>query len=175
MAADVFAYDVASQQWRQAAALPRELVVDVPTLSADGRWLSFRARSRPPRTPPVAILLDLETGELHDPVVDVGPYVTFDSVVTGDGQGIVISTQADLDPRVGNTDHNLELFYYDFATRTISQITETIGGIGSSPGGCPHIARRSAATVAWSCSEAFLSFLLSSATWTGRCATSVMA
>ncbi len=133
----VFTYDVASEEWRQTAALPRELVADVPTLSADGRWLSFRARSRPPRLPPVAVLLDLETGALHDPVVDVGSYVTFDSVVTGDGQGIVISTQADLDPRVRNADHNLELFHYDFATRTFTQITETVGGIGSSPGGCP--------------------------------------
>jgi hypothetical protein len=74
---------------------------------------------------------------LQDPVVDVGPYVTFDSVVTGDGRGIIISTQADLDPRVGNADHNLELFHYDFAARTFRQITETLGGIGSRPGECP--------------------------------------
>jgi hypothetical protein len=133
----VFAYDVEGNQWRQVAALPRELVVDVPALSADGRWLSFTVRSRPPRFAPVAVLLNVETGELHDPAVDVGLFVTFDAVVTGDGQGLVISSQADLDPRVGNADRNLELFYYDLAARTFTQITETVGGIGTTPGGCP--------------------------------------
>jgi len=132
----VFTYDVAKTEWRQVVALPQSIVVDVPTLSADGRWLSFSARSRP-GTPPSALMLDLDTGELHDPIVDVGPFIAFDSVVTGDGQGIVISTQADLDPRVGNADHNLELFHYDFATRTFHQISETTGGIGKTPGGCP--------------------------------------
>jgi len=132
----VFAYNANEDEWRHVAALPRSIVVDVPTLSADGRWLSFRARSRP-GIPPSALLLDLQTGELHDPAVDVGPFASADSVITGDGQGIVISTQADLDPRVGNADHNLELFYYDRATRELRQITETIGGIGRTPGGCP--------------------------------------
>jgi len=132
----VFAYNVENNEWRQAAALPQSIVVDVPTLSADGQWLSFRARFRP-GIPQSALLLNLQTGELHDPVVDVGPFATADSVVTGDGRGIVISTQADLDPRVGNADHNLELFYYDLATREVRQITETIEGIGRTPGGCP--------------------------------------
>jgi hypothetical protein len=131
----VFTYDVASETWRQAAAFPRARVVHGPALSADGRWLSFVAnRDRPNLRP---LLLDLETGELHDPAVDVGSYVAFDAVVTGDGQGLVISTRADLDPRVGNADHNLELFYYDFATRAVRQITETTGGLGNKPGRCP--------------------------------------
>jgi hypothetical protein len=132
----VFAYDVEKAEWRQVAALPRSIVVDVPTLSGDGRWLSFRAQGRPPATQPAALLLDVDTGELQDPVLDVGGYVTFDSVITGDGKGIVISTQADLDPRVGNADHNLELFHYDFTSREIRQITETTGGVGSTPGFC---------------------------------------
>lgn len=132
----VFTYGVEREEWRRVAALPRSLVVDVPTLSADGRWLSFRAQSRP-GIPPSAVLLDLQTGELHDPVVDVGPLGSADSVVTADGEGIVVSARADLDPHVGNADHNLELFYYEFATRSIRQITETTNGVGSSPGGCP--------------------------------------
>lgn len=72
-----FLYEVDEDEWKEVAALPRELVIDVPTLNADVRWLSFSVRSRPPELPPVASMLDLETGELQDPLVDVGPYVTF--------------------------------------------------------------------------------------------------
>jgi hypothetical protein len=70
-------------------------------------------------------------------VVDVGDFTSFDSAITSNGDGVVISTQADLDPRVGNADHNLDLFYYDRTSRTSTQITETTGGIASRPGGCP--------------------------------------
>jgi hypothetical protein len=133
----VFVYDVAEEQWRHAAALPRSIIVDVPTLSGDGRWLSFRAQARLPSTQAQALLLDLNTGKLQDPVIDVGPYGTADSVVTGDAQGIVISTEADLDPRVGNADHNLELFHYDLATHEVRQISETTGGIRPTSGPCP--------------------------------------
>lgn len=130
----VFAYEVEGDRWRQVAALPRGLVASKPALSNDGRWLSFTASLD--RIYPSAVLVDVESGEVYDPAVDVGLFVTFDAVVTGDGQGIVISTQADLDPRVGNADHNLELFYYDRAARTFNQITETVGGVGATPNGC---------------------------------------
>ena len=124
----VFVYDVDRDAWRQAAALPASIVLDIPALSADARWLSFIAFARPPRNAS-PLLLDLQTGDLQDPVIDVAPWPTYDSVVTGDGSGAVISTEADLDPRVGNADHNMDLFYYDFATRDVRQITETLGGI----------------------------------------------
>jgi hypothetical protein len=133
----VFVYDVGEAQWRQAAALPRAVIVDIPALSADGRWLSFPAQARPPSTQPQAVLVDLETGELQDPVLEVGPYPTFDAAITGDGQGMIISTEADLDPRVGNADHNMELFHYDLATGEVRQISETTGGIVPTSGPCP--------------------------------------
>ncbi|MGH3426924.1 MAG: hypothetical protein ACRDQZ_05065, partial [Mycobacteriales bacterium] len=82
----VFTYNVNSDQWRQAAALPSSIVIDIPTLSADGRWLSFPAHGRAP-IPPQALLLDLQTGMLQDPAIDVGSYVTFDSVITDDAAG----------------------------------------------------------------------------------------
>ncbi len=132
----VFVYDVLADEWRQAAALPSSIILDVPALSADGRWLSFVASPRPP-TNTSALLLDLQTGTLQDPVIDDEPWPTFDSVVTGNGNGIVISTEADLDPRVGNADHNMDLFYYDFATQDVRQITETVGGIDPISGPCP--------------------------------------
>jgi hypothetical protein len=119
--------------------LPRSKSIDLPALSTDGRWLSFSIA----RTVPNGIhrgfpgLMDLTTGELFDPAVDVGDFTSFDSVITGDGRGLVISTQADLDLRLGNADHNMELFYYDRVTGSFTQISETTGGIGSRPGGCP--------------------------------------
>jgi hypothetical protein len=135
----VFTYDVATRAWKHVASLPASTSLSSPTLSADGRWLSFPVSRVLPNgiSRAFAALVDLQSGEVRDPVVDVGNFTSFDSVITGDGRGIVISTQADLDPRVGNADHNLELFYYDFATKEFSQVSETTGGIGSRPGGCP--------------------------------------
>jgi hypothetical protein len=135
----VFTYDVAQRTWKHVASLPASTSLSSPTLSAGGRWLSFPVSRVLPNgiSRAFAALVDLQSGEVRDPVVDVGNFTSFDSVITGDGRGIVISTQADLDPRVGNADHNLELFYYDFATAQFSQVSETTGGIGSRPGGCP--------------------------------------
>jgi Tol biopolymer transport system component len=134
----VFSYDAEERTWRHVASVPRSRSVDIPALSTDGRWLSF-AISRElangiRRGFPG--LMNLDSGELRDPVVDVGEWTSFDSVITGDARGVVISTQADVDPRVGNADHNMELFYYDLETETFTQITETTGGIGRTPGGC---------------------------------------
>lgn len=144
----VFAYDVATDTFTQRATLPPTLFhIGVPALSDDGRWLSFAVILRRPdgssRGRPA--LVDLHTGELTLPLVDTGDFTSFDSAVTGDGKGVVFSTQADLDPRVGNRDHNLELFFYDRETEEVTQITDTIAGVGRTPGGCesyrPSISR----------------------------------
>lgn len=134
----VFSYDVEKRVWKHISSLPSSTVVYGATLSADGRWLSFISSHRSPEgvAGVFPALIDVQTGELRDPLVDVGRFTSFDSVVTGDGRGVVISTQADVDHRVGNVDHNMELFYFDIATETFTQITETVGGIGRSPGGC---------------------------------------
>jgi hypothetical protein len=135
----IFSYDVAAGTFKQIAALPRSLLqVDTPALSGDGRWLSFAAIHTLPTggSRGIAALMDMQTGVLSAPVVNVGDFTTFDSAVTRDGAGVVISTQADLDPRVGNADHNLELFYFDRVTQQVSQISETRGGIGSTPHSC---------------------------------------
>ncbi len=135
----VSVYEVAAGTWRHVAALPKGISIDTPALSGDGRWLSFVVgRSDPPivlRGFPA--LMDLQTGELTDPVGGIAGYTSFDSVITGDASRILISTQADLDPRVGNPDHNMELFVYERATGSFTQVTETVGGIGRHPGGCP--------------------------------------
>jgi hypothetical protein len=135
----IFRYDVGEDRLRHVVDLRRAISLGNPTLSADGRWLSFTSS----RTIEGGIrrafpaLLDLETEELTDPVGSLTDFPSFDSVVSGDGNTIVISTQADVDPRVGNADHNMELFAYDRETGTFTQITDTIGGIGRTPGGCP--------------------------------------
>ncbi|MFI5397569.1 MAG: hypothetical protein ACHQ9S_18690, partial [Candidatus Binatia bacterium] len=135
----IFSYDVAGGTFKQIAALPASLYnVDIPVLSGDGRWLSFPVSEAFPTggSRGVPALMDLQTGTLSVPAVDVGNYTSFDSAVTRDGSALIISTEADLDPRVGNADHNLELFYYDRATGQFTQISETLGGIGSTPRGC---------------------------------------
>jgi len=136
----VFSYDVTSQQFTQVAALPKSLrKADIPVLSGDGRWLSFLVIQPFGNggSHGVAALLDMQTGELSAPLLDAGNYTSFDSAVTRDGSAVIISSEADFDPRVGNADHNLELFSYDLATQEVSQITETLGGIGRTPGRCP--------------------------------------
>ncbi len=134
----IFSYDVATATFSLVASLPRGVKLDRSTLSFDGHWLSFVSTRRLANGTLWSFpgLLDLQTAALRDPVIDLGGYITYDCVVTGDGQGLVISTQADLDPRVGNADHNMELFYYDLASGAVTQITETTGGIGLHSGAC---------------------------------------
>jgi len=107
--------------------------VDIPALSANGRWLSFVFSGA---SGGVSALMDVHSGDMTVPVVDVGNFTSFDSAVTRDGDAVIVSTEADIDARVGNADHNLELFYYDRATGQATQITETLAGIGQTPGGC---------------------------------------
>jgi hypothetical protein len=135
----IFSYDVAARTFKQIAALPRSLVgVDIPVLSGDATWLSFPVSQPFPTggSRGVAALFNMQNGGLSVPVVDLGNFTSFDSAITRDGGGVVISTEADLDARVGNADHNLELFYYDRASGAVQQITETRNGVGGSPGGC---------------------------------------
>lgn len=136
----IFEYQVDDRSWRYVAGLPRGLSLDTATLSNDGRWLSFTSvRVVPPgirRSFPA--LLNVESGDLIDPVGDISDVPSFDAVVTGDGSKVVVSSQADLDPSVGNADGNMELFLYDREADRFEQITDTTGGIGSTPGGCPN-------------------------------------
>jgi hypothetical protein len=80
--------------------------------------------------------VDLEAGTLTDPIGGIHQFPSFDSIVTRDGKQILISTQADLDPRVGNADHTMDLFLYDLGSGQFSQVSETSGGIGTRPGNC---------------------------------------
>ncbi len=127
----IFIYGVPSGTWRHVIGLAREISLSAPTLSDDGRWLSFesiRPNEQGVRKGFPAIL-DLETAVLTDPVGGPRAFETFDSVVSGDASQIVISSEADLDPRVGNADHNLELFVFDRDTERFTQVTDTTGGI----------------------------------------------
>jgi hypothetical protein len=136
----IFSYNVVGQMLKHVTGLPNTWrSLDLPVLSGDGRWLSFVVLQPRPTggSRGVPVLLDMQTGDVSSPVLDVGHFTSFDAAVTRDGNGIIISTQADLDPRVGNADHNLELFYYDRRTGEVAQITETLAGIGRTPGGCP--------------------------------------
>ena len=83
------------------------------------------------------MILDLDSGDLAEsftpPLHDFG---VFDAIVSGDGAAVVVSSFADLDPTVGNVDSNLELFVYDRAAGTYTQVTETTDGVRTYPNGC---------------------------------------
>jgi Tol biopolymer transport system component len=136
----VFVYDVATGVTRQALALPSGLshFSGAVHMSADGRWFSFSfTRVVPPGIlMAFPTLLDLWTGEFVDPVGGITGSASFDSAVSPDGSTVVVSSQADLDPRVGNADQNGELFAYDRATAQFSQISDTTGGLTNLPGTC---------------------------------------
>lgn len=135
----IFAYDVASATLRRVHSLPNGVKFGLPAISDDGHWLTFvNSRPFPPDVLSRALpaRLDLRTGAIDDAIGGITEYPGYDSVVSGDGRLIVISTEADPDPRVGNADHNMELFAYDSETGQFTQITETTGGIGSTPNGC---------------------------------------
>jgi hypothetical protein len=136
----MFVYDLAADTWRLAAQLPRGIILDVPVLSDDGRWLSFSSRHTQvpgfPRT--FGAVADLETG-LVEYVEFPGEYTpAFDAVISGDGEKLLLTTLAELDPRVGNADQNVELFVLDPVTKSFMQLTDTVGGIGPMSGACPR-------------------------------------
>jgi hypothetical protein len=133
----VFAYAVERAALRHVTGVPRHLVLDSPYLSDNGRWLSFAFIDVSDRPRVSAGLLDMTTGALLDPVGQV-ELAGFDSAIAGDGRLLVLSSQADLDPRVGNPDHSMEFFVYDLESREFEQVSETTGGIVPSSGdGCP--------------------------------------
>ena len=134
----VFVYEVATGELRHVVSFPTDVAFDLPTISDDGRWLSYTTtRFLPPDIiSSFPALLDLDTGEITDPIGGVEDYPGFDSVISGNATKIVISSQADLDPSVGNADHNMELFVYDRGSDTFTQASDTVGGIGRTPGNC---------------------------------------
>jgi len=133
----VFAYAVERAELRHVTGVPRQLILDSPYLSDDGRWLSFAFIDVSDRPRVSAGLLDMTTGALLDPVGQV-ELAGFDSAIAGDGTLLVLTSQADLDPRVGNPDHSMEFFVYDVASQEFEQVSETTGGIVPSSGnGCP--------------------------------------
>jgi hypothetical protein len=132
MACNVLEYSLDEARWRLVTTLPADMVVDLPALSDDGELLSFIA-TRPlgaggRRTTPY--LLSVSTGTLVPLPEALYEEPGFDSVITRDGTGLVVSTRADLDPLGGNADRNMELFLLHLDTFST-------GGIGSQPGGCP--------------------------------------
>ncbi len=133
----IFRYDVETRQLNYHYGFPPGEALDLPVLSDDGRWLSFGI-SRMVGAGRLAsgALMDLQTGERTLPIAELDKDPTFDSVVTPDGSKIVFSTTADLDPRVGNSDRNMEIFTMDRESGLIEQVSDTAGGIGSRPGGC---------------------------------------
>jgi hypothetical protein len=137
----VFVYDVATGVTRQALALPSTNSLSSTGrghISADGRWFSFDFTRVVPPGILIALptLLNLRTGEFTDPLGGITAFPSFDSAISPNGTTVVVSTQADLDPRVGNADHNMDLFAYDRATARFTQVGETTGGITPGPGTC---------------------------------------
>ncbi len=127
----VFTYDVARDSLRYVRSFPPQTALDTPKLSDDGRWLSFIETHVIPQgvRRDFGALLDLQTGDLTDPLGGVVGDPTFDAVISGDASIVVVSTTADLDPRVGNVDRNFEFFAYDVAANQFAQISDTTGGI----------------------------------------------
>ncbi len=136
----IVVYDIAQGQFRHVTALPRALTLERPAISADGRWLSF-STSRPIGNGLrryTAALLDLDSGTLTESVLGPpGDDQTFVATITADGSAIVVASNGDLDPTVGNADHNMELFILDRAGGRVQQVTDTTGGIGPHSGTCP--------------------------------------
>ena len=141
----VFRLNLQENKWRRLLTLPLGTSASAPSLSADGQWLAFSITQVVSggivRTLPA--IVELNDAAATDPIPGTADYAGFDSVVTRDGSGVVVSSQADLDPEVGNADHNMELFLYDMSSSVFTQITDTYGGIGSTPGNCPPYEPRS--------------------------------
>lgn len=131
----IFAYDVPTATLRHVVGLPAVLRLDLPVLSDDGGLLTF-VLGRPNASDAGAVI-DVRTGAYEEGIGGGTSYPTFDAVVSGDGSRIVVSTEADLDARVGNADHNMEIFVYDIASGVFTQVSDTSGGIVPTSGPCP--------------------------------------
>ena len=137
----VFVYDVATGATRQVLALPSMNSLSSTGrghISADGQWFSFDFTRVVPPGILLALptLLNLWTGEFVDPLGGITDSPSFDSAISPDGATVVVSTSADLDPSVGNADHNMDLFAYNRASGRFTQIGETTGGITNTSGTC---------------------------------------
>jgi Tol biopolymer transport system component len=136
----LIAYDVPTATARLLRTFePTDAFIGAPVISADGRLVSFTpTRLFPDGTAlSIGVLLDLQTGRAVEPIAEtMGSFPTFDASVSGDGSIVIISSQADLDPRVGNADHHMDLFAYDVQTGRFTQVSETVGGIGPFSGIC---------------------------------------
>lgn len=128
----VWLHSIATGTTRSVREIPHLQGVIFPAaVDAVGRQLSFTLTRRDANGRPVsgAALLDLHSGVLRESLTDDDAYQTFDAVVTRDGKRVLLSSMSDLDPRVGNGDHNIELFLYDIAEEHFTQVTNTVGGI----------------------------------------------
>jgi hypothetical protein len=139
----IFTYDVAGATLRYLTGLPREMVLGTSTMSADAHWLSFpviQMVSTGVRRS-IAGLLDLRTGEFSAPWKALTKSQIYDGAISADGSTVVLSTPADLDPSVGNTDGNFDLFAYDLASGRVTQISDTTGAHlqGLCPGYRPQV------------------------------------
>jgi Tol biopolymer transport system component len=133
----VFVFDIETGETRHLAAFPASEILDLPALSDDGRFLSYTSLDSRQSRPVSAGLLDLVTGQVMNPIASTAHFASFDSLVTRDGKQVLISSKEDLDPRVGNADHNMELFLFDIASHEFTQVSETLGGIAAFSRNCP--------------------------------------
>ncbi len=117
---NVFTYRRSTDELRLLLSLP-ETTLDTPSMDDAGTTLSFlRNRNG-------SILIDLVDGSIEEPLAPFDVTIQ-DTVLTGDGSALIISSCLDLDPEVGNTDLNQELFHFDLAGGDFRQITDTTGG-----------------------------------------------
>lgn len=144
---EVWMYDVAAAEARVVTTLPDGRVAG-PALDAAAQYYTFTLIRLLPsgdrRSDPV--LVDLRSDSLIESLTGDERHSSFDALISGDGRRVVLSSMADLDSSVGNTDHNMETFIYDIRNREFTQVTNTSGGIEPGvPGPCsgysPEVAR----------------------------------
>jgi YVTN family beta-propeller protein len=123
----IYAYDVGSRDLRSLTTLATNAAFERPSISEDGRWLAFVTTQPERPNLNIGALLDLDSGVLEAPVAGLDGFESFDTLITADARGLVVSSVADLDPTVGNSDGNVELFLYDRESGHFSQITDTLG------------------------------------------------
>lgn len=135
----LFMYEQNVGEWRRIINLPEHVYPDLPRLDDAGRLLSFiaiedrgggRIGARP-------VLISIPNRQSIELPAMLNDYPAFDSVITRDGRFLVISTQAD--PLKTNSDHNMEIFILRLSDMTFTQVTNTSGGLLSTPGGCASL------------------------------------
>jgi hypothetical protein len=135
----LFTYNRQAGEWRRILSFPPSALPDLPNVDAEGKLLSFIATQDfgegGRRTVPMLVSLSEAT------MIDLPPifraYAGFDSVVTRNGKSLVVSSRAD--PVGKNADHNMELFILQLSSMDVEQVTDTTGGISTTPGGCASL------------------------------------